>query len=305
MIRNLAPHLAPVLLAAATVPLVAHAVAAAEKSPAARKDVKVEWGRRGAGQGTAAFEVAELPRPWKDDAAAKATVAVLYGEEDPKSKAERLTDGKLPTIEDGPPDNFFFGEGVPGGRVLLDFGRVVNVAEVNTYSWHRDARGPQVYALYASDGTPAGFNARPAAGVEPAKAGWTLIARVDTRPGQTPTGEGGAAEQAAAAAEAIARRAAQEGAAAAAAAAAGDGGGGQYAVRIGPAKPTAGPGNQPAPPLGRYRYLLFDISSTDLHERWDNTFFSEIDVIDADHAPTEPVVSGSTTRGDNPDPNGL
>jgi hypothetical protein len=55
-------------------------------------------------------------------------------------------------------------------------------------------------------------------------------------------------------------------------------GGGQYGVSI---ADTAGN-------LGRYRYLLFDVSATERDDDFGNTFFSEIDVIDAS-APARPV----------------
>ena len=45
--------------------------------------------------------------------------------------------------------------------------------------------------------------------------------------------------------------------------------GGQYGVSI---KDTAGP-------LGRYRYLLFDVFETESDDSWGNTFYSEIDVL--------------------------
>jgi hypothetical protein len=45
--------------------------------------------------------------------------------------------------------------------------------------------------------------------------------------------------------------------------------GGQYAVSI---TDTAGP-------LGRYRYLLFDVFQTESDDVWGNTFYSEINVI--------------------------
>jgi hypothetical protein len=59
---------------------------------------------------------------------------------------------------------------------------VLEVTQVNTYSWHPDSRGPQVYNLYASDGTSPDFNARPGKGLDPEKEAWKLLAKVDTRP---------------------------------------------------------------------------------------------------------------------------
>ena len=60
------------------------------------------------------------------------------------------------------------------GSILLDLGKVLPVAAVNTYSWHENppdqgARGPQVYTL---SGSADGSN-------------WTKLAEVDTRPNTT------------------------------------------------------------------------------------------------------------------------
>ena len=283
-------------------------------SVGAEAEVQVSAGRLTGAKATPAFEVGELPRPWKDDAAAKSSVALLHGREDPNSRIERLTDGKLPAMHDAPSENFFLGQKVPGGRLLIDLGRPVRVAEVNTFPWHRDARGPQVYTLYAADGSARGFNPKPGPDADPAKAGWTLLARVDTRPGAKPDGddpatplgvndekgehESGAKSDSKAKADADAEPAP----AAQPAMGAADDGGGQYAVSIA-ARQENGGGASPV--LGRYRYLLFDIRRTRLHVEWDNTFFSEIDVVDADNLPADPSVPAPNTRGDRPDPNGL
>lgn len=58
-----------------------------------------------------------------------------------------------------------------------------------------------------------------------------------------------------------------------------DGAGGQYGVSI--ADSTGS--------LGRYRYLLFDIACTEKKDPFGNTFFSEIDVIEAGGPAPEPV----------------
>ena len=64
----------------------------------------------------------------------------------------------------------------------MDLGRVLEIAQVNSYSWHANARGPQVYAIWASDGSDAKFNAAPKAKTDPRTCGWKLITVVDTRP---------------------------------------------------------------------------------------------------------------------------
>ena len=66
-------------------------------------------------------------------------------------------------------------------------GREKKLTAVNSYSWHPDTRGPQVYKLYASDGTTEGFNAKPK-GVAPESCGWKLLANVDCRTSQNESG---------------------------------------------------------------------------------------------------------------------
>src|SRR6185503_6163770 len=68
----------------------------------------------------------------------------------------------------------------------------IEIAEVRTYSWHPNTRGPQVYTLYGSDGSDPKFNTSPRNDVDPSTVGWTLIASVDTRtPGGDPGGQYG------------------------------------------------------------------------------------------------------------------
>jgi hypothetical protein len=136
-----------------------------------------------------AFKFKNVPSPAKDDLATKAKLLLLIGEIDPNgADLSALTDGALPTEEDQPAANFFFNAGTSGGRFRLDLGSATEVAQVDTYSWHPNTRGPQVYILYASDGTNPKFNAEPKGNIDPTTCGWKLIAMVNTRPKQ---GEGG------------------------------------------------------------------------------------------------------------------
>ena len=144
------------------------------------------------------------------------------------------TTASSPREEDQPDRNFFFTQDEDGGRLAIDLGKAIEVKQVNTYSWHPNTRGPQVYKLYAADGAAPGFNAQPKRDTDPAKCGWKLFAAVDTRPKE---GEGG----------------------------------GQYGVSI----------SDSAGAIGKYRYLLFDIRATEKDDPFGNTFYSEIDVIDA------------------------
>jgi hypothetical protein len=200
------------------------------------------------------FKFAGVPIPARNDAAAGAQFSLVDGERDRNSgEPTVLQDGRLPTSEDEPSGNFFFRAGSDGGRIQIDLGRVVKVRQVNTYSWHSNTRGPQVYRLYAADGNAAGFQSEPKRGSDPESCGWEFVAQVDTRPR------------------------------------AGDGdGGGQHGVSIFSSEGVIGP----------YRYLLLDLSRTEDRDAFGNTFYSEIDVIDAEGAaplgievkPSEPIL---------------
>jgi hypothetical protein len=203
-------------------------------SLAAQAEVKIVVDRN-RDDAKAAFEFKHVPRPVSNDAASKAKFTIVDGgRDDNGGDLKVLHDGKVPTEEDQPDRNFFFGQGQDGGRIAIDLGQVIEVKQVNTYSWHPGTRGPQIYKLYAADGSASGFDAKPKKQTDPAKCGWKLVATVDTRPSN---GEMG----------------------------------GQYGVSI----------SDSAGALGKYRYLLFDIVSTEMSDPFGNTFYSEINVIDA------------------------
>ena len=182
------------------------------------------------------FTLKSVPFPSSNDAATDARFSLVDGNRDTNGgDLAVLHDGRSPTNEDQPGANFFFSAGTDGGRIQIDLGKVISVKQVNSFSWHGGTRGPQVYKLYAANGTADRFRPAPKKGTDPATCGWTLITSVDTRP---KAGEGG----------------------------------GQYGVAI-----TNGDGV-----IGTYRYLLFDVFRTEARDPFGNTFFSEIDVIDAD-----------------------
>jgi hypothetical protein len=148
----------------------------------ASPQVKVTIDRNTGYEASSAFKFKDVPPPVKDNAASGAKFKLVVGQANPNSAGlKALTDGLLPTGEDQPEANFFFADGSDGGRFLLDLGRSIDIAQVNTYSWHPDTRGPQVYNLFASDGTDPKFNPEPDAKTDPATCGWKLIATVDTR----------------------------------------------------------------------------------------------------------------------------
>ncbi len=136
------------------------------------------------------FKFKNVPSPVKDDAAAKAKLILIDGEIDGNAAdLTAVTDGLLPTDSDEPGANFFFNAGSSGGRFRLDFGRAIDVAQVNTYSWHPNTRGPQVYKLYGSMGDDPKFNADPNRRMDPTSVGWVMIASVNTA--ATHGGDGG------------------------------------------------------------------------------------------------------------------
>lgn len=202
----------------------------------AHAEVKVTVALNESDDATPGFKFRNVPSPSSNDAGSVAKFVVVDGERDPNGGGiDKLHDGELPEDEDQPAENFFFKAGTSGGRLLIDLGGLINVKEVNTYSWHTGARAPQVYKLYAAAEEGNGFNAAPRLAINPETCGWKLIAKVDTRQ-KNPDAEGG-----------------------------------QIGVSI---SDTAGS-------LGHYRYFLFDIARTEDRDAFGNTFYSEIDVIDA------------------------
>jgi hypothetical protein len=208
---------------------------------AAFAEVKITAERLEPDKAAPGFKLPTVPTARRTDAAAKATFTLIDGERDRNGgDLDRLRDGRLPRNADEPASNFFFRAGTDGGRFVVDLGSAIDVKQVNTYSWHASTRGPQVYRLYASDGSGEGFAAQPKRPADPATAGWKLVASIDTRPKEGDPG-------------------------------------GQYGVSI-----TDSAGN-----LGKFRYLLFDVSRTEDTDGFGNTFLSEIDIIDA-AAPDKP-----------------
>jgi len=202
---------------------------------AARAETKVAVERNRDDDATPKFTFKNIPGPASNDAARDAKFTIVDGNRDGNgADVAVLHDGKLPTEEDQPDRNFFFNEGEDGGRLAIDLDKAIEVKQVNTFSWHPNTRGPQVYKLYAADGSATGFNAEPKKDTDPVKCGWKLVASVDTRASGEP--------------------------------------GGQYGVSV----------SDSAGAIGKYRYLLFDISQTEQDDAWGNTFYSQINVIAAE-----------------------
>lgn len=146
---------------------------------AAQAEPTVTIDHNGTDAAEADFHFKTVPAP-RRSAAIGATVSVVDGEPDPAGASPGvLHNGEMPSDEDQPRANFYFGG--TGGRVLFDLGKVLPVKEVDTYSWHSDVRAPQVYKLYGSDGGAPGFVAGPKRPQDPAAVGWKLLAAVDSR----------------------------------------------------------------------------------------------------------------------------
>jgi len=132
---------------------------------------------------TSEFKFPRVPSPARDDAASQAKLTLVDGQLDSNgANLTALIDGMLPTSEDEPGANVFFNARSFGGRFRIDFGSAIEIAQVNSYSWHPSARGPQLYKLYASEGSEAGLNLSPKRGVDPATCGWKFVATVSTIP---------------------------------------------------------------------------------------------------------------------------
>ena len=148
-------------------------------------DAKVTFERNSNSAATLEFKFKHIASPVKDDAAANAKLTLIDGDLDQGSaELAALVDGRLPHDEDEPGSNVYFRAGSSGGRFRMDFTTPIDIAQVNTYSWHPNSRGPQLYKLYASDGSDPKFNPDPKRGVDPAGQGWKFIALVSTLPEQ-------------------------------------------------------------------------------------------------------------------------
>jgi len=162
-------------------PLLCFALGLFALTTAAQAEITVATGHNENGAPTPAFEFQQVPRPAKAGTVGKFTI--IDGESDPAGGGlAKLNDGRMPTEDDQPDENFFFNADTPGGRLRLDLNQVKTIQQINTYSWHPNTRGPQLYKLYGATGAAAGFNPEPKRGTDPATCGWTLIASVDTRP---------------------------------------------------------------------------------------------------------------------------
>jgi len=146
-------------------------------------DARVTVDRNTNSVATPTFKFTSVPSPSADDAATKAKLTLIDGVMDGGSgDLHALIDGRLPKDEDDPGGNFYFRAGTFGGRIRMDLGSTIDIASVSTYSWHPNTRGPQLYKLYAADGSDLKFTSDPKRWTDPSAVGWTFIATVSTLP---------------------------------------------------------------------------------------------------------------------------
>ena len=152
-------------------------------------DARVAFDHNPNSTATREFKFKNIPSPSKDDLATNAKLTLIEGDLDGgAAELSALVDGRLPADEDEPGANVYFRAGSSGGRFRMDFGTSIDIAQVNTYSWHPNSRGPQLYKLYAADGSDPKFNPDPKRGLDPSTCGWKFIALVSTLPD---SGDGG------------------------------------------------------------------------------------------------------------------
>ncbi|HEX2973980.1 MAG TPA: thioredoxin-like domain-containing protein [Tepidisphaeraceae bacterium] len=139
---------------------------------------------------TQSYPFNQMPSISRIDAAKDGIFSFVDGEQDPGSApASVLNDGFGSTNADSPHEAYFFKEYWLEGRFRVDLRRPIDVAQINTYTWHtsrnlsKSTRAAQVYKVYGSDGRTPNFNATPRFGVDPTTCGWQPIALVDTRTG--------------------------------------------------------------------------------------------------------------------------
>jgi hypothetical protein len=174
---------AVILLAGLVVIMAFRMSARAPNHSKAAGDIKVTVERIPISESTPEFKFKTIPSPDRTKAASSAVFSLLTGGQDINgARVQVLRGGSLPYGPDVPDQNFFFGDGTFGGRILVDLQEAIDIGEVNSYSWHTSNRAPQLYILYASDGLAPGFNPQPEQGVDLAASGWKLLANVDTRP---------------------------------------------------------------------------------------------------------------------------
>jgi alpha-mannosidase len=134
-----------------------------------------------------AWAFKNIHAPSRSAASRAAKIRIIGRAESSCLSPDGLHNGVMPQQTRQRRDFFAFANGADGGLIVMDLGRVIPVAEVNSYSAHGPvggttwatefdgARGPQVYTLYGS--AAAQPDPRTLEHLD-----WAKIAEVDTRP---------------------------------------------------------------------------------------------------------------------------
>lgn len=205
----------------------------------------------GVQQEATGFVFEGVSTPAANDAGAKANWTIADGMADRNSgSVAKLFDGRLPDEADQPHENFFFQLGDDGGRIVVDFGRSIKIKEISSFSWHPSSRAPQVYTLYAAAAAAADASAPTFPALPNRNDAPTDLGWREIATVDTRTNSKPS--------EPV---------------------GGEHGVTI-----TAN-----ATELTNVWYLLFDIHQTESTDSFGNTFYSEIDVVDADAPAPKPI----------------
>ncbi|KAA5542133.1 hypothetical protein FYK55_15095 [Roseiconus nitratireducens] len=153
--------------------------AAGDSKAIAETNVQVE--RRTPAEASPAFTFSRVPAPSATDAGNLATPMLVRGMQDRNGgRAFVLQDGALPSHQDQPDANFFLAGNAPG-RLLFDFGKPIELRQINSYSWHTDSRADQRYEIFIPTGDLKPSEARETSAASTLDSRWESITVVDSR----------------------------------------------------------------------------------------------------------------------------
>lgn len=134
-------------------------------------------------QATPAFKFESIPTPSRTDAGNSATIQRRSGRLDRNSEPlVSLQDGLLPNEPDQPSRNVFFANDT-SGEIVFDFGKEIDLKQINSYSWHPGSRAHQVYEVFV-----ARSSTELTGETKSSEFDWKPIATVDTRKGNAQSG---------------------------------------------------------------------------------------------------------------------
>lgn len=100
---------------------------------------------------TGTFVFATVPSNSSTDVAHGKAFKVLAGSPHSASAPiAKLNDGPAQRNWDSVPESFFAADDATGLRIQVDLVTVEILAEINTFSWHRNSRSPQIYKVYGA-----------------------------------------------------------------------------------------------------------------------------------------------------------